>query len=129
MIEPVCEGYEILCTLGKGSFADVFQVLERSSGNQYAIKKTRSPFIGMKDRLKKLEEVENLWSCAGHANIVEIKDSWEHHGHLYIVTELCSNGSLESWIIDQMSLQESWCLPEEGLWSILEQIAEVRRGE
>ena len=61
----------------------------------------------------------------GHPNIIEIKDAWEKHGHLYIMTELCPNGNLESWIMEEMTHRENWCIPEEALWSVLEQIARV----
>ena len=50
-----CEKFEILSTLGKGSFADVFHVVEKETRSEYAIKKTRHPFIGMKDRYVDIE--------------------------------------------------------------------------
>ena len=58
--------------------------------------------IGVKDRMRRLEEVALLSEVGKHPNVVELKSSWEQFGHLYIETELCEAGrcvSLASFII------------------------------
>lgn len=42
--------FELCTTLGQGSFGDVFKVRSRSDGQTYAIKRTKAPFYGNKDK-------------------------------------------------------------------------------
>ena len=44
------ENFELLQQIGSGSFADVFKVRSRKDGQLYAVKKTRYPFTGFRDR-------------------------------------------------------------------------------
>ena len=84
--------FEVLEKIGSGSFADVFKVSERTTGHQFAVKKTRQPFVGFKDRLMKLAEVQKLGLLGDHPHCVRLFDAWEQNGHLYMQTELCEQG-------------------------------------
>lgn len=84
--------YEMLEFLGSGSFSDVFSVRSKKHKCIYAVKKTKSSFSGLVDRKRKIKEVHHLWLASGCDNCIQIVESWEQRGHLYIVMEFCSNG-------------------------------------
>ena len=42
--------YTILRSLGNGAFSDAFEVTDRQRGGVYAVKRTKHPFAGPKDR-------------------------------------------------------------------------------
>ncbi|KUI59041.1 Mitosis inhibitor protein kinase wee1 [Cytospora mali] len=103
--------------IGKGEFSQVFKV--RESGDQtstaavsgtpgtpptpsqarvFAVKKTRLPFFGAKDRESKLREVSILQALRGRPHVLQYVDSWEKQFHLYIQTEYCEEGSLSDFL-------------------------------
>ncbi|KUI72799.1 Mitosis inhibitor protein kinase wee1 [Cytospora mali] len=103
--------------IGKGEFSQVFKV--RESGDQtstaavsgtpgtpptpsqarvFAVKKTRLPFFGAKDRESKLREVRILQTLRGRPHVLQYVDSWEKQFHLYIQTEYCEEGSLSDFL-------------------------------
>ncbi|KAK4540347.1 hypothetical protein LTR36_009304 [Oleoguttula mirabilis] len=65
----------------------------------WAVKKSRKPYTGHKDRQYKMREVETLKALCGHEHIVELVDQWEAKGHLYIQTEFCENGTLKDFLL------------------------------
>jgi hypothetical protein len=84
--------FEMIQKIGSGSFADVFKVRERTTGRLFAVKKTRQPFMGFKDRLMKLAEVQKLSMLGDHSHCVRLFDAWEQNGYVYMQTELCNQG-------------------------------------
>ena len=64
----------------------------------FAVKKSRQPFQGIRDRSRKLQEVEVLKSLGHSDHIVHFIDSWEDKSYLYIQTEFCEEGSLDMFI-------------------------------
>ena len=50
-------------------------------------------------------------------------DSWEHHGHLYIQTEYCSEGSLDTFL---KAVGQAGRLDDFRIWKILLETAQVR---
>lgn len=99
-------------TLGTGEFSQVYRV-EKSlvgpahtssrshnpSGSVWAVKKSRRPYTGNKDRQRKMREVEILKGVRGNEHLVEFVDSWESKGYLYIQTEFCENGNLKDFLM------------------------------
>lgn len=84
--------FEIIDVLGSGSFSDVFRVRRKEDGRSFALKRSKQPFTGLVDRKKRLQEVENMWLCCDNPHCIQIISSWEQHGYLYILMELCDNG-------------------------------------
>ena len=64
----------------------------------FAVKKSRQPFQGTRDRQRKLQEVEVLKSLRNSDHVVHYIDSWEDKSYLYIQTEFCEEGSLDMFI-------------------------------
>lgn len=96
---------------GVGEFSQVYKVSKPlaggpsavrhklSPGNKvWAVKKSRKPYTGVKDRQRKMQEVQILKSLHGHEHILELVDEWEVKNHLYIQTEYCENGNLKDFL-------------------------------
>ena len=113
--------YRITESLGRGSFSDVFKVRRNIDDAYFALKCTREAFTGLSDRLRKLYEVAHMWLLTTSPHCVQIVESWEQTGRLYIVMELCENGSLQD-IIHFMSKNDVK-FTEYQIWQILRQIS------
>lgn len=96
---------------GVGEFSQVYRVekpipslLSHSSPPSpckaavWAVKKTKKPYSGNKDREHKLREVDILRALRSNDHIINFVDSWESKGHLYIQTELCEDGNLKDFL-------------------------------
>ncbi|KAJ1985427.1 mitosis inhibitor protein kinase swe1 [Dimargaris cristalligena] len=112
--------FVILDNLGSGEFSDVFKVQDRATGCMYAIKKTKFPFSGRKDRLRRLDEVQIMWALGAHPHCVQLFNAWEQQGQLYLQTELMDNSSLDRFLDDYGQHEP---LSEERVWYIFSHVA------
>ena len=64
----------------------------------WAVKKSKHPYAGPKDRLRRLREVDVLKALGKSAHILAFVESWEADRHLYIQTEFCEEGSLDKFL-------------------------------
>jgi membrane-associated tyrosine/threonine-specific cdc2-inhibitory kinase len=113
--------FSILENLGHGSSARVYKVGNYEDHHHpkfYAVKITKFPFIGYKDRLRKIEEISVMIKVGKSHHCVELIKSWEQHGYLYILTELCV-GTLD----DYMTSHYDDLYDEERIWEISIDIA------
>jgi len=96
---------------GLGEFSQVYRVEKplqsilsqrspRSAGaaTVWAVKKSKKPYTGNKDRERKLREVEILRRLRGNDHVINFVDYWESKGHLYIQTEFCEDGNLKDFL-------------------------------
>ena len=144
-VDPVLTSrFEKVDLIGNGVFSQVYRVTQKAeirNSNSYfsipqahtsprtplpdrvwAVKKSRNAYIGPKDRQRKLQEVNTL-KALGHADhTVRLFDSWEDKNHLYIQTEFCEEGSLDSFL-DQVGRTAR--LDDFRIWKIL---LELSRG-
>lgn len=65
----------------------------------WAVKKSKHPYAGPKDRLRKIREVDVLKSLGHSDHILAFVESWEADRHLYIQTEFCEEGSLDKFLL------------------------------
>ena len=93
-----------------------------NSDRVYAVKKLRIPFYGIRDRKAKLQEVTVLRSLRHSSKVVQLIDSWEHHGHLYIQTEFCAEGGLDGFL---KAVGQAGRLDDFRIWKILLETAQV----
>ncbi|PSR78954.1 kinase-like domain-containing protein [Coniella lustricola] len=102
--------------VGRGEFSQVYRVtrvsrsaaatLDSNPGTPptpleaqvFAVKKTRLPFFGARDREAKLREVIVLRALRGRPHVLQFIESWENQYHLYIQTEYCEEGSLSEFL-------------------------------
>ena len=85
-------------------------------GKVWAVKKTRHPYTGVKDRQRKIHEVDVLKRLDHSDHVLAFVDSWEDSGHLYIQTEFCEEGTLDVFLA-QVGLKAR--LDDFRIWKIL----------
>ena len=88
----------------------------------WAVKKSRHPIIGPKDRRRKLQEVNTLRSIGQADHVIHLIDSWEENNHLYIQTEFCEEGSLDLFL-DQVGRKAR--LDDFRIWKIMLELSLV----
>ncbi|KAF7925901.1 hypothetical protein EAE99_005936 [Botrytis elliptica] len=64
----------------------------------FAVKKSKQPYQGFKDRSRKLKEVEVIKALGQADNVIHYVDFWEEKNYLYIQTEYCEEGSLDIFL-------------------------------
>ncbi|MBN3302073.1 NUAK1 kinase, partial [Amia calva] len=99
--------YEVLETLGKGTYGKVKKAVERRSGRTVAIKSIRKEHIT--DDLDKVHiqrEIEII-SSLKHPNIIRIHEVFESRDKIVIVMEYASSGELYDYVSDQQKLNET----------------------
>ncbi|KAF2759979.1 hypothetical protein EJ05DRAFT_317715 [Pseudovirgaria hyperparasitica] len=119
--------------LGKGEFSSVYRV-EKPLSNPFAastptatftkvwaVKKSKTVITGAKDRRRKYREVEILKLIQGHEHMVQYVEHWEDHGHLYIQTEFCENGNLET-LLAATGFKSR--MDDFRIWKILSELSE-----
>jgi len=126
------EHFVVEGVLGAGEFSEVIKVREKATGYVSAVKRMKRPFLGPKDRVRRLEEVDvmcllkqrrSTWSTAwfGAEGVVDLLDAWEEEGFLFIQTELCPLGSL-AFVLAEYGRQVG-ALDEARLWKVLAELS------
>jgi len=64
----------------------------------WAVKKSKQPYLGLKDRERRIREVDILKTLINSDHVISFVNSWEECGHLYIQTEFCEEGSLDVFL-------------------------------
>ncbi|KAJ5591735.1 uncharacterized protein N7459_002104 [Penicillium hispanicum] len=129
--------FEKVELIGTGEFSQVFRVSEPHDAffpsvfslasseaksptalphQVWAVKKSKQPYLGLKDRERRIREVDVLKSLTNSDHVVSFMDSWEDSGHLYIQTEFCEEGSLDVFLA-QAGLKAR--LDDFRIWKIL----------
>ncbi|KKK22115.1 hypothetical protein AOCH_006722 [Aspergillus ochraceoroseus] len=102
------------------SLSSIFSTTPRSPralpDQVWAVKKSKQPYSGLKDRERRIREVDALKALTNSDHIINFMDSWEDHGHLYIQTEFCEEGSLDVFLA-QVGLKAR--LDDFRIWKIL----------
>ncbi|KAM0453493.1 hypothetical protein ACHAO4_005088 [Trichoderma viride] len=105
--------------IGKGEFSTVYRVTKQDFESSFtpasftpvdsharspaktqvfAVKKTKQPYHGPKDREAKLREAQILRALSHAEHVVQYIDDWEYNFHLYIQTEFCEEGTLDKFL-------------------------------
>lgn len=132
--EPaLIERFDKVSLIGRGEFSMVYSVEQKHSTpgiepEKYAVKRTKYPYLGPKARARLLEEVEILRELTaarnneGHDHVIGLYDAFEQQGHLYITTEFCENGNLDTFVSEQGNISR---LDEWRVWKILVELSLV----
>ncbi|GBF97717.1 hypothetical protein Rsub_10881 [Raphidocelis subcapitata] len=96
--------YRVGETLGKGGFAVVKRVTERSTGRPYAVKIMSLPPVGVEpgDNESTREDIAkeiDILCGLDHPNVVGMKEWFEEGGKVYLITELVGGGELLEAVI------------------------------
>lgn len=131
--------------LGQGEFSQVFKVIKTdrtttptytpsystpthhtppspAPSDVFAVKKLKLPFKGTIDRAMRMREVAALEAMRGAEHIVQLIDSWEEHHCLYIQTEYCEEGTLNTFLA---KVGAKGRLDDFRIWKILSELAQV----
>lgn len=95
------EEFKIDSFIASGTFGCVYKCTNYLDGMEYAIKKSSLPVAGTNAEHLARKEVFAHAALKSHPHIVTYYSSWIEGGHLFIQTEYCNGGSLESLINDQ----------------------------
>lgn len=132
--EPaLIERFNKVSLIGRGEFSMVYSVEQKHSTpgiepQKYAVKRTKYPYLGPKARSRLFEEVEILRELTaareneGHDHVIGLYDAFEQQGHLYITTEFCENGNLDTFVSEQGNISR---LDEWRVWKILVELSLV----
>ncbi|KAK1161515.1 NUAK family SNF1-like kinase 1 isoform X1 [Acipenser oxyrinchus oxyrinchus] len=98
--------YEVLETLGKGTYGKVKKAVERGTGKTVAIKSIRKDRITDElDRVHIQREIE-IMSSLRHPNIIRINEVFESKDKILIVMENASRGELYDYVNDRHRISE-----------------------
>lgn len=92
--------YEDYHELGRGDFGTVMAARSTSDGQPYAVKRSLRSITGATEEQHLLQEVYALSTPSSTAHVLRYFDAWIDDGHLYIVTELVSAGSVISLVTE-----------------------------
>jgi mitosis inhibitor protein kinase SWE1 len=88
----------------------------------FAVKKARQPYQGIRDRNRKLQEVNVLKALGQSDHVVHLIDSWEQKDYLYIETEYCEEGSLDKFL---SQVGRKGRLDDFRIWKIMLELGQV----
>ena len=108
--------------IGKGAFSNVYLTSKNGNSKQYATKVIEKPASYMEENVKKYIDREiSILKEVDHPNIIKFIESKETEKKIYIVTEYCNGGELESYLL-RHQLQNKNGLSEEIVQHIMKQI-------
>ena len=88
----------------------------------WAVKRSVTPYMGNRDRERRLQEVYALKAMGKSEHIIHLIDHWEEKGHLYIQTEYCEEGTLQGFVNQAGRYAR---LDDFRIWKILVELATV----
>jgi len=146
--ESLASRFEKVEMIGTGEFSRVYRVIQSSpprTANKsfslgtgtpaqgktpptpmqervFAVKKSRQPYQGTRDRQRKLQEVKVLKALGHSDHVVHLIDSWEEKNYLYIQTEFCEEGSLDLFL---SQVGRKGRLDDFRIWKIMLELSSV----
>ncbi|KAJ8007376.1 hypothetical protein DPEC_G00116870 [Dallia pectoralis] len=98
--------YELLETLGKGTYGKVKKAIERQSGRVVAIKSIRKEKIKDDQDMVHIRREIEIMSSLKHPHIISIHEVFENKDKIVIVMEYASKGELYDYISERRRLSE-----------------------
>jgi len=95
--------------LGKGGFANVYRVQSLDSSRIYACKIIEKKKLTSSEHRRKLVSEIKLHQSLQHKNIVKFERHFECRKNVYILLEVCHNGSLMELSLKRHKLTEHEC--------------------
>jgi serine/threonine protein kinase len=82
--------------LGDGGFANVFLVTRKSDDAQVAMKKIKTPIVGMRDEYyNALKREIDAMKRLDNPFIIKLYEAFEQSDYIYLAIEYADEGSLE----------------------------------
>lgn len=98
--------YELLETLGRGTYGKVKKAIERHSGRAVAIKSIRKDKIKDEQDMVHIRREIEIMSSLRHPHIISIYEVFENKDKIVIVMEYASKGELYDYISERRRLSE-----------------------
>ncbi|KAE8615240.1 hypothetical protein XENTR_v10008449 [Xenopus tropicalis] len=98
--------YELLETLGKGTYGKVKRAIERFSGRVVAIKSIRKDKIRDEQDMVHIRREIEIMSSLNHPHIIRIYEVFENKDKIVIIMEYASKGELYDYISERRRLSE-----------------------
>ncbi|KAM9311610.1 NUAK family SNF1-like kinase 1 [Gastrophryne carolinensis] len=98
--------YELLETLGKGTYGKVKRAIERFSGRVVAIKSIRKDKIRDEQDMVHIRREIEIMSSLSHPHIISIYEVFENKDKIVIIMEYASKGELYDYISERRRLTE-----------------------
>ncbi|KAF7655691.1 hypothetical protein LDENG_00052490 [Lucifuga dentata] len=98
--------YELLETLGRGTYGKVKKAIERHSGREVAIKSIRKEKIKDDQDMVHIRREIEIMSSLRHPHIISIYEVFENKDKIVIVMEYASKGELYDYISERRRLSE-----------------------
>ncbi len=104
LIGTTLGSYLILASVGQGGMARVYKAYQENLDREVAIKVLPPWYAADSSFVERFNLEARLVARLSHPNIVTVHDASEQNGHLYIVMQLVSGGTLKQRL-DQLHLQ------------------------
>ncbi|KAF7701797.1 NUAK family SNF1-like kinase 1 [Silurus meridionalis] len=98
--------YELLETLGRGTYGKVKKAIERHSGRVVAIKSIKKDKIKDEQDMVHIRREIEIMSSLRHPHIISIYEVFENKDKIVIVMEYASKGELYDYISERRRLSE-----------------------
>ncbi|XP_030630694.1 NUAK family SNF1-like kinase 1 [Chanos chanos] len=98
--------YELLETLGRGTYGKVKKAIERHSGREVAIKSIRKEKIKDEQDMVHIRREIEIMSSLRHPHIISVYEVFENKDKIVIVMEYASKGELYDYISERRRLSE-----------------------
>ncbi|KAJ9454853.1 Protein kinase 2 [Diplonema papillatum] len=93
--------FELVTTLGRGTFGKVMKVRHTATGEMYAMKVLSKKVVHKRRMVEYIKEEKNILSRIDHPFIVPLYAAFQTDLHLYLVLEFLPGGELYSHIYSQ----------------------------
>lgn len=78
-----------------GGFGEVYRVFDRDSGDEFALKTLRGPFLSSSQGVERFQREIDLWTrIPVHPNVVRAIRAFSHGGRPYVLIEWIAGGTL-----------------------------------
>src|SRR5258705_11675968 len=92
---PGSDPYEIVAGPFVGGFGEVYRVFDRDSGDEFALKTLRQPFLSTSQRVERFRREIDLWiRIPVHPNVVRAIRAFDHGDRPFVLIEWISGGTL-----------------------------------
>jgi calcium-dependent protein kinase len=98
--------YEMVSIIGEGSFGTVCHVFHKFSGEKRAMKIINKEILSKGYTFNDIEAEINILKSLDHPNIIKVYEFFVDDINFYIITELCSEGSLFDKLEKMVSINE-----------------------
>eukprot|EP00210_Caulerpa_lentillifera_P009442 g9003.t1 len=104
---PIASNFEIKSELNRGSYGTVYAATDKRTGHKVAIKEVRRiEECSVLSECKIQQEVDVLEDLKDCNSVIKLHGSYQVDETMYIVTELCKGGDLESYLKTNGTLNE-----------------------